>query len=89
MFEYDFETVMDPAGIELHPLGVDEMLVALPPGHSMAGREVVPMAQLSGETWISSADTPATGCSRTAPAARASRRASRSPRTTTAPSGGW
>ena len=56
VFEYDFEAVLDPAGIELHPLGADEMLVALPPGHALAGLSVVPMAELAGETWISSAD---------------------------------
>ena len=57
VFEYDFEAVMDPAGIELHPLGDDEMLVALPPGHALAGMERIPMERLSGETWVSSADT--------------------------------
>ncbi len=56
VFEYDFEAVLDSAGIELHPLLVDELLVALPPGHALAGEQVVPMARLAGETWVSSAD---------------------------------
>ncbi len=57
VFEYDFERVLDPAGVELHPLGDDEMLVALPPGHALAATERIPMERLSGETWVSSADT--------------------------------
>jgi DNA-binding transcriptional LysR family regulator len=57
VFEYDFEAVLDPAGIELHPLREDEMLVALPPGHALAGEDTVPMERLTGETWVSSADT--------------------------------
>jgi DNA-binding transcriptional LysR family regulator len=56
VFEYDFETVLDRSGIELHPLGVDEMLVALPPGHALAGEEAVAFERLAAETWISSAD---------------------------------
>jgi DNA-binding transcriptional LysR family regulator len=56
VYAYDFEEVMDPAGIELHPLRDDEMLVALPPGHPLAGDERVPMERLAGETWVSSAD---------------------------------
>jgi DNA-binding transcriptional LysR family regulator len=56
VFEYDFEDVLDTAGIELHPLGDDDMLVALPPGHPRAGDEAVPIAALAGETWVSSAD---------------------------------
>jgi DNA-binding transcriptional LysR family regulator len=56
VFEYEFEAVMDPAGIELHALGVDEMLLALPPGHPLGGRDTVPMERLAGETWVSSAD---------------------------------
>jgi len=57
VFEYDFEPVLDPSGIELHPLAEDEMLVALPPGHALANGEPVAMAKLSGETWISSVDS--------------------------------
>ena len=56
MFEYDFDEPLDTSGIELRPLGDDEMLVALPPDHPLAGEEVVPMARLAGETWVSSAD---------------------------------
>jgi DNA-binding transcriptional LysR family regulator len=56
VFEYDFEAAMDPAGIELHPLGTDQMLVALPPDHPLAGRDTVAMDGLAGETWVSSAD---------------------------------
>ena len=57
VFEYDFEPVLDPSGIELHPLAEDEMLVALPPGHALANGEPVAMAKLSGDTWISSVDS--------------------------------
>ncbi len=56
VFEYDFDERLDTSGIELRPLGDDEMLVALPPDHPLAGKEVVPMARLAGETWVSSAD---------------------------------
>ena len=56
VFEYAFEPVMDAAGLELHPLGDDDMLVALPPGHPQAGADPVPLAALAGETWVSSAD---------------------------------
>ena len=56
VFEYDFDERLDTSGIELRPLGDDEMLVALPPDHPLAGEEVVPMARLAGETWVSSAD---------------------------------
>ena len=57
VFEYAFEAVLDPAGLELHPLREDEMLVALPPGHSLAGEDRIAMERLSGETWVSSADS--------------------------------
>ncbi len=56
VFEYDFDELLDTSGIELRPLGDDEMLVALPPDHPLAGEEVVPMARLAGETWVSSSD---------------------------------
>jgi len=56
VFEYEFDRLLDRSGIELHPLGVDEMLVALAPGHPLAGEELVPLARLAAETWISSAD---------------------------------
>jgi DNA-binding transcriptional LysR family regulator len=56
IYEYDFESVLDPAGIALHQLRTDEMLVALPPGHPRAGDEPVAMERLAGETWVSSAD---------------------------------
>jgi len=56
VYEYEFAAVLDAAGIELHPLGTDAMLVALPPGHPEAGADPIPMARLAGETWISSAD---------------------------------
>jgi DNA-binding transcriptional LysR family regulator len=56
IYEYDFETVLDPAGIALHPLRADEFLVALPPGHPLADGERIAMERLAGETWVSSAD---------------------------------
>jgi DNA-binding transcriptional LysR family regulator len=56
IYEYDFEAVLDPAGVALHPLRTDEMLVALPPGHPRAGDDPVAMQDLATETWISSAD---------------------------------
>ena len=56
IYEYEFEAVLDPTGVELHPLRTDEMLVALPPGHPLADGDPVPMAALAGETWVSSAD---------------------------------
>jgi DNA-binding transcriptional LysR family regulator len=56
VYEYDFEPVLDPGGLELHPLRTDEMLVALPPGHPLADADPVPMEALAAETWVSSAD---------------------------------
>ncbi len=56
VYAYDFETVMDPAGIAVHPLRADEFLVALPSGHPLAGDDPVAMERLAGETWVSSAD---------------------------------
>jgi DNA-binding transcriptional LysR family regulator len=56
VYEYDFEPVLDPSGLELHPLRTDEMLVALPPGHPLADADPVPMEALAAETWVSSAD---------------------------------
>jgi DNA-binding transcriptional LysR family regulator len=56
VFDYAFAPVLDPAGLVVHDLGPDEMLVALPPGHRAAERDVIPIAELAGETWVSSAD---------------------------------
>jgi DNA-binding transcriptional LysR family regulator len=56
VFDYDFAPVLDPAGLVLHALGGDEMLVALPPGHPAAGRDSVAMAELAHETWVSNTD---------------------------------
>jgi DNA-binding transcriptional LysR family regulator len=56
IYEYDFETVLDRAGVELHPLLDDEMLVALPPAHALAAAGRVAMEALAGETWIASVD---------------------------------
>jgi molybdate transport repressor ModE-like protein len=56
VFDYDFEPVLDATGLVLGDLGVDEMLVALPPGHPAAAHDIVPLAELAGETWVSSAD---------------------------------
>lgn len=38
--------------VDLMPLGVDPILVALPAGHRFAGRERIGLAELTGETWI-------------------------------------
>jgi DNA-binding transcriptional LysR family regulator len=56
VFDYGFEPRADRAGLQVHPLGEDEMLLALPPGHPAAGHDPVPVEALAGETWISSAD---------------------------------
>jgi DNA-binding transcriptional LysR family regulator len=56
VFDYAFEQVLDATGLVLHDLGDDEMLVALPPGHPAAERDVVTMGVLAEETWISNAD---------------------------------
>src|SRR5215207_10393885 len=55
VFDYAFAPVLDPSGLAVHDLGPDEMLVALPPGHGAAARDVIPIAELAGETWVSSA----------------------------------
>jgi len=56
VYEYGFESVLDPGGIVLHDLGEDEFLVALPPGHPAAARAIVPIAGLAQETWVASTD---------------------------------
>ena len=56
VFDYAFAPVLDATGLALHDLGVDEMLVALPPGHPAAAQDVVPLTALAGETWVSSSD---------------------------------
>jgi DNA-binding transcriptional LysR family regulator len=56
VFDYPFRPVLDTSGIVLHDLGADEMLVAVPPGHAAAGRDVIALADLRGETWVSSSD---------------------------------
>jgi DNA-binding transcriptional LysR family regulator len=56
VYDYDFERVLDPAGLELHALMTDAMLVALPGDHELAGLDPVPLERLGGETWIASAD---------------------------------
>jgi DNA-binding transcriptional LysR family regulator len=61
VFEYDFAEMLDPAGLVLHPLQPDEMLVALPPAHPLAGADPVPLEALATETWIASQDP---GCKR-------------------------
>ena len=44
----------DPAGIEVHPLLEEPMMVALPEGHALAAPEAtpLPLAALSGDTFI-------------------------------------
>jgi DNA-binding transcriptional LysR family regulator len=51
---YDYPALGLPAepGVELEPLCVDHMALALPPGHPMAGAGSVPLGMLSGERWI-------------------------------------
>ena len=56
VFDYPFQPMLDAAGIVLHDLGADEMLVALPPGHAAAGRDGVAIADLDAEMWVSSTD---------------------------------
>jgi DNA-binding transcriptional LysR family regulator len=56
VFDYDFAPVLDPAGLVLHDLGEDEMLVALPPGHPAAAHDVAAMAELAAETWVANTD---------------------------------
>lgn len=41
-----------PEAYELHPLADDPYVVALPPGHPLAGRTHVPLRELADEPWI-------------------------------------
>ena len=40
-----------PAGTERHELGGESMFAVLPPGHPLADRERLRLAELAGETW--------------------------------------
>jgi len=40
-----------PEGTERHELGREAMLAVLPPGHPLAGRERLRLAELAGDTW--------------------------------------
>jgi DNA-binding transcriptional LysR family regulator len=42
-------------GVELTPLLDEELHVALPPAHRLAGRRTIPLADLGDETWIEGA----------------------------------
>src|SRR5215208_119401 len=50
VFDYGFEPPADRAGLRVHPLGEDEMLLALPPGHPAAEHDPVPVEAVAGET---------------------------------------
>ncbi|WP_441247231.1 LysR family transcriptional regulator [Kitasatospora sp. McL0602] len=45
-------------GVELHKLCDDFMMVALPPGHPLAGRRQVTLADLAQEEWIAGSSRP-------------------------------
>ncbi|MGW6915801.1 LysR family transcriptional regulator [Kitasatospora sp. NPDC054939] len=47
-----------PGGLELHKLCDDFLLVALPPGHRLAGRRTVRLAELAEEHWIAGSTRP-------------------------------
>lgn len=56
--ELDIAVVTDaPPGLpedsrlERRPLGIDEMVVVVPPGHPHAGRDRIDLPDLAGETW--------------------------------------
>ena len=49
--EYDFSPRIEDAGVELHPLLDDDLLVALPDGHP-AARARIDLAALEGERWV-------------------------------------
>jgi DNA-binding transcriptional LysR family regulator len=54
---YDFRLQDDDFGrdLERHLILEEELRVALPPGHPLAARASVPLAELSGEDWLSGA----------------------------------
>ncbi|GAA1267323.1 LysR family transcriptional regulator [Kitasatospora nipponensis] len=47
-----------PEGLELHRLRDDPMLVAVPNGHRLAGRQAVALADLADEEWIAGSADP-------------------------------
>ena len=65
------------------------MLVALPPGHPAAERDVVPIAALAAETWVSSTDRTCSLLLDHGAREAGFTRRSPSPPTTTARSAGW
>jgi DNA-binding transcriptional LysR family regulator len=52
VFENDFEPARTVPGVEVHHLFDDPLAVLLPAGHPLAGRDVIALRQLAGETWI-------------------------------------
>ncbi|WET82489.1 LysR family transcriptional regulator [Amycolatopsis sp. QT-25] len=55
------EPQREPAGIDLTPLLEDELYLAMPVNHRLAGRRSVTGEELRGERWISGAANPADG----------------------------
>jgi DNA-binding transcriptional LysR family regulator len=56
VFEHGFEPDPPPVEIELVPLFTDPARVLLPARHPLAGRPVVALEDLAGETWIRAHD---------------------------------
>src|SRR5215208_3830163 len=56
VFEHGFEPDPAPADVELVPLFTDPARVLLPARHRLAGRPVLALEELAGETWIRAND---------------------------------
>ncbi|GAA4984916.1 DNA-binding transcriptional LysR family regulator [Nonomuraea thailandensis] len=52
VYEFPAVPLVLPSNVEVRPLLVDPLYIALPPGHRQAGRARVRLADLAGERWI-------------------------------------
>lgn len=50
--EFDTDTARTPPGYRRTLIGSDDYLVALPPDHELADRDVIPLADLGGYDWV-------------------------------------
>ncbi|MEV4165842.1 LysR family transcriptional regulator [Nonomuraea dietziae] len=52
VYEFPVVPLVVPANVEVRPLLVDPLHIALPPGHRLSGRTRIRLADLAGERWI-------------------------------------
>ncbi|MFD0475038.1 LysR substrate-binding domain-containing protein [Nonomuraea thailandensis] len=80
VYEFPAVPLVLPSNVEVRPLLVDPLYIALPPGHRQAGRARVRLADLAGERWIQ-------GCTGGPPSTSCPRRAGRRGSSRSSPSG--